>query len=138
MPAAASVSANYAYLQNLGKAKINQETVNMNQKIKISLALMAIVPQLALGWAGERKVTHLQISDFTGIIYFKTDSTFSNPATCTSTDMYAIRSDSNLRTEIYSSLLAAQLSGKKINIEIDPTNCVNNRPVLKRVEILSN
>lgn len=90
------------------------------------------------GWTGSTTIKRIHISDGSGVIYIETQKAIINPANCSATDMYAIRENSVLKSEIYSAVLSAGIAQKNVSIEIDSSLCENNRPTMRRIDIFLN
>ena len=64
--------------------------------------------------------------------YFKTEETMVDPESCGSTAWYKLSGDT-YNKEAYSLMLAAQMSGKKVNFYID--GCSGSYPVVRWINV---
>lgn len=99
----------------------------MNRKLIISILLTVSASSFAGGWTDFGKITRLYPHGLDNTVYMKMDVPIANPQnSCSAADWYALSGDTMMHREIYSHLLAAQKTGKKVRLYLD--GCRHGRP----------
>lgn len=93
---------------------------------KAVLTILVLVSGKVLSYGvSNQQAKKVHVNSGTGI-YFQTEAPVKNPHNCTSDSWYRIGSNAEFSKEMFSILLTARSSGKKISFNID--GCLSGYP----------